>query len=157
MSGRGSGIVFVPQSRRGHATGSVDRRPSLYGTAQCLSLSQGSRRRLFVPAAGPELGRRAQERRRFTHVGKRRHRRNRSKRQGAVATQTVRQARGFDAAGQRRFSRRGEAPAITDQTPKGVSQPNPSGKPVSSTPPASAVSPAAAAPASPGATTSTVG
>ena len=43
----------------------------------------------------------------FEHAGKRRHRRDRSKRQGAVATQTVRQARGFDAAGQRRFSRRG--------------------------------------------------
>ena len=38
----------------------------------------------------------------FEHVGKRRHRRDRSERQSAVAAQTVRQAGGFDAAGQRR-------------------------------------------------------
>ena len=77
----------------------VDQRSGVYSAAERLPLSQGDRRRLFVPAARPELGRRAQECRRFEHVGKRRHRRDRSERQGAVAAQTVRQAGGIDAAG----------------------------------------------------------
>ncbi len=69
-----------------HGSGGVDQRPALHGAADRISLSQAARLRLLLPQAGRELGRCAQERRRFLDARERRHRRHRSECESAVAS-----------------------------------------------------------------------
>ena len=57
--------LHLSQSRRGHRPSGFARRPALHRVADRVPISQGIQRGLLVPAAGPELGRCAQGRRRF--------------------------------------------------------------------------------------------
>ncbi len=64
VPGRRGGALQPSQSRRGHFTSGVERRPQLFRTAQCLRLPQGVQSVLQLQGIGPDLGRGAQASRR---------------------------------------------------------------------------------------------
>ena len=101
MPGGRCRAVFLPQSWREHGSGGVDQRATLHRAADRISLSHAAYFRLFVPQAGRELGRRAQECRRFLDARERRHRRDRPERESAVAAaEAGRQTAGRSRGGQ---------------------------------------------------------
>lgn len=69
-----------------HRSGDVNQRGALYRAAERIPLSQRIHPHLLVPPTRADLGGRAQGRRQFNHARKRRYRRDRSERQGAIAT-----------------------------------------------------------------------
>ena len=78
--------LYLPQSRRRHRPGGLAQRPVLHGFADRFSVPQRILADMLVPAAGSELGGRAQRRRRRLDARERRHRRHRPERQSVVAT-----------------------------------------------------------------------
>jgi hypothetical protein len=105
-----SRALQLSQSGRGHQPSRLGRqRPSLHRAAERVPVSARSHAGLLVPPAGPDLGRRTQERRRRDHVRERRHRRDRPESQSALAS-----AAGKTGQGRRNADRREGQPRDAD-------------------------------------------